>query len=207
MRIVLGMTFGVALVLSFFQQPKPAPQAKTVHPAVLAASLSQTSQPQPQASSCTAKGHFRISFFGNDTYHLNAVSAKFQLIDPHGRRLGPKFDSEEVTNEIPGGTFDWEALADDEDPNAPPEVPSGTIEVCNPESGVYRLEGHGMMDGDYTLDISVDSAEKPDARGLPYAKQFYRHFEPKITADAAPTVEIHYSRSASKPTHVVAHLQ
>jgi hypothetical protein len=207
MRMVLGMTFGVALVLSFFQQPKPAPQAKIVHAAIMPAPASPDSQPPTESSSCRAKGYFRIRFSGTDTYHLSAVSAKFQLVDPHGRRLGPKFDSEEIVNDIPGGNFDWQAKGDDEDPNAPPEVPSGMIEVCSPESGVYRLEGHGMMDGDYTLDISTYSEEKRDARGLPRTKQFYRHFVPKVAAGAVHTVEIRYSRSVSKPTNVAATLQ
>jgi hypothetical protein len=202
MRAIGIAILALTNVVSAQQTAAPKP-VQTPGRAIVILVPAQGTQSLPEPQSCTEKGFLRISFFGNDQNDHNAISVKFQLVDPKGRHLGPKYDSEETLTEIPGGNFDWEALDDDEDPNAPPAVPSGVFELCNPESGVYRLEGKGMLQGYYDMEISAYSEEIKNQRGFGEAKQFYKHIKANISSGTAHTILLRYNRSQSEKIEVI----
>ena len=144
--------------------------------------------------SCTAQGFLYISVIGNDDHQLNAIVAKLQLIDPSGKRIGPKQDSEDIVNEMASGSaFSWEALDDDEDPNAPPDVPHGVFEICRPEEGTWHLEGKALVNGTYSIEIAANSLETLDGRGIPASTSSHDVFESRTTAGANLNIAFKYS--------------
>lgn len=146
--------------------------------------------------SCTARGFLYISVIGNDERQLNAIVAKLQLMDPTGKRIGPRPDSEDIVNEMASGSaFSWEALDDDEDPNAPPEVPHGVFEICQPAEGTWRFEGKALVSGTYSIEIAANSLETLDSRGLPTSTSSHDVFESRTTAGATLSIGFRYSRA------------
>jgi hypothetical protein len=146
--------------------------------------------------SCTAKGFLFISITGNDDHQMNAIVAKLQLIDPSGKRIGPKQDSEDIVNEMASGSaFSWEALDDDEDPNAPPEVPHGLFEICNPAEGTWRFEGRALISGTYSIEIAATSLETLDSRGIPQSTSSHDVLESKAAAGSMLAIDFRYSRA------------
>ena len=146
--------------------------------------------------SCTAKGFLFISVMGNDVRQQNAIVARLQLIDPNGKRIGPKPDSEGIINEMASGSdFSWAALDDDEDPNAPPEVPHGVFEICNPAEGNWHFEGKALLSGTYSIEIAANSLETLDSRGIPRSTASNDVVESKATAGAPLSIEFQYSRA------------
>ncbi len=133
---------------------------------------------------------------GNDVHQLNAIVAKLQLIDPNGKRIGPKQDSEDIVNEMASGSaFSWDALDDDEDPNAPPDVPHGVFEICKPAEGIWHFEGRALVSGTYSIEIAANSLETLDSRGLPQSTSSHDVFESRTTAGTALNIEFRYSRA------------
>jgi len=146
--------------------------------------------------SCTAKGSLFISVSGDDEHQQNAIVAKLQLIDPNGKRIGPKDGSEDIVNEMASGSgFSWEALDDDEDPNAPPEVPHGVFEICNPTNGTWHFEGKALVNGSYTIEIAAYSMETLDSRGIPQSTSSHDLIQRKTTMGTTLSIPFRYSRA------------